>query len=87
MNNKDKYMKQSSHRSGRAYSGRKKPKRKFRIKWFDRFKRFDEFGFVNPEYDKTNLVMGQITFWVVAVAFVVLLVMAYYESFPRQDVY
>lgn len=80
-------MEQSSHRRGRTYSSPRRRKRKFRIKWLDRFKRFDEFGFINPEYDKINLFFGKITFVLIAVAFVVLLVMAYCEGFPRQDVY
>lgn len=87
MNTKDIHMEQSSHRSGRAYLSQMKRKREFRIRWFDCFKRFDEFGFVNPEYDKINLFFGKITFVLIAIAFVVLLVMAYYESFPGQNVY
>lgn len=87
MSSKDNYMEQSFHRSGRAFSKRRKRKSKFRIKWFDRFKRFDEFGFVNPDYDKTNLAIGKIAFLLIVIAFVVLLVMAYFESSPRQVVY
>jgi len=87
MSSKDKYMEQSYHGSGRAYSSRRKRKSKFRIKWFDRFKRFDEFGFVNPDYDTTNLAIGKTVFLLIVIVFVVLLAMAYFESYPRQTVY
>lgn len=87
MNTKDIHMEQSSHRSGRAYMSQRKCKRKFRIKWFDRFKRFDEFGFVNPEYDRINLFFGKMTFVLIVIAFIVLLVMAYKENLPGQTVY
>lgn len=83
-------MEQSIHRSRREHNthhGHRKHRNRFRIKWFDRFKRFDEFGFVNPEYDKINLFMGKVAAVLILIAFIVLLVLCYDESFSSQDVY
>lgn len=77
-------MEESIHRSPRRHG---KHRSKFRIRWFDRFKRFDEFGFVNPGYDKINLVMGKVVAALILIAFAVLLVLSFYESFPSQEVY
>lgn len=71
----------SSHRTHRKHRSR------FRIKWFDRFRRFDEYGFINPEYDKINLFMGKLTGVLILIAFIVLLVMCINESHPSQVVY
>ncbi len=83
-------MKQSVHRSRGGhdtYRAHRKYRSRFRIKWFDRFKRFDEYGFVNPEYDKINLVMGKVAAALILMAFIVLLVLCFNESFPSQEVY
>lgn len=77
-------MEESIHRSPRRHG---KHRSKFRIRWFDRFKRFDEFDFVNPGYDKINLVMGKVVAALILIAFTVLLVLSFYESFPSQEVY
>lgn len=71
----------------RSFSGCEKHKKRAGIKWFDRFKRFDEYGFVNPDYDKTHATIGKIAFIVVAIAFIVLLVMAYHESYSSHVIY
>lgn len=78
-------MEQSSH-SHRRYASRRKHKSKFRIKWFNRFKRFDEHGFVNPDYDKTNVVIGKAVLLLIVFAFVLFLILAYLESFPPEYV-
>lgn len=83
-------MEQSVHRSrGEHHTHRvhRKHRSRFRIKWFDRFKRFDEYGFVNPEYDKINLVMGKVAALLILIVFIVLLVLCFNESFPSQEVY
>lgn len=76
-----------SHREHSAHGKHRRHRSRFRIKWFDRFKRFDEFGFVNPEYDKINLVMGKLVAALILIALVVLLVLSFYESFPSREVY
>lgn len=83
-------MEQSVHRSrGEHHTHRahRKHRNRFRFKWFDRFKRFDEFGFVNPEYDRINLVMGKVAAALILIAFIVLLVLCFNESFPSREVY
>lgn len=83
-------MEQSIHRNQRGHNprqGYREHRNRFRIKWFNRFKRFDEFGFVNPEYDKINLVMGKVVAVLILIAFIVLLVLCYNESFPSREVY
>lgn len=70
-----------------SLSGCGKHKKRTGIKWADRFKRFDEYGFVNPDYDKTHVAIGKIAFLVMAISLVVFLVMAYYESNPSQVIY
>lgn len=83
-------MEQSIHESRRGHNTHRthrKHRSWFRIKWFDRFRRFDEFGFINPEYDKINLFMGKLTGVLILIAFIVLLVMCINESYPSQMVY
>lgn len=86
-------MEQSIHESRRGHSTHsthrthRKHRSWFRIKWFDRFRRFDEYGFINPEYDKINLFMGKLTGVLILIAFIVLLVMCINESYPSQVVY
>lgn len=86
-------MEQSIHESRRGHSTHsthrthRKHRSWFRIKWFDRFRRFDEYGFINPEYDKINLFMGKLTGVLILIAFIVLLVMCINESYPSQMVY
>lgn len=83
-------MEQTTHRSHtghRAHSGHRRHKKRFRIKWFDRFKRFDEGGFVNPEYDKIQLAIGKFMMSLLAIALIVMLVLCYLESFPSNNVY
>lgn len=83
-------MEQSIHESRRGHSTHRthrKHRSRFRIKWFDRFRRFDEYGFINPEYDKINLFMGKLTGVLILIAFIVLLVMCFNESHPSQVVY
>jgi len=49
-------MEESIHRSPRRHG---KHRSKFRIRWFDRFKRFDEFGFVNSRIRQDKPGYGQ----------------------------
>jgi len=83
-------MEQSIHRNPRGHNphrGYGKHRSWFRIKWFNRFRRFDEYGFVNPKYDKINLVMGKVTAVLLLIAFIVLLILCFNETFPLQEVY
>ena len=73
------HRRHGSHREHSAHGKHRRHRSKFRIKWFDRFKRYDEFGFVNPEYDKINLVMGKLVAALILIALVVLLVSSFYE--------
>lgn len=76
-----------SHTGHRSHGGHRRHRKRFRIKWFDRFRRFDEDGFINPEYDKIRLAIGKFVMSLIAVAFIVLLVLCYLESFPSNNVY
>ena len=42
-----------------AFSGCEKHKKRTGIKWIDSFKRFDEYGFVNPGYDKIHVAIDR----------------------------
>ena len=70
-----------------AFSGCEKHQKRTGIKWFDSFKRFDEYGFVNPGYDKIHVAMGKTAFLLIAIALIVFLLMAYHESCPPQVIY
>lgn len=80
-------MEQTIHRSHGAHRAHRKRRRRIRLPWLDRFRRFDEGGFVNPEYDKTQLAIGKFVLSLLLIALLVLIVMSYQESLPVQEIY
>lgn len=76
-----------SHTGHKSHGGHRRHRKRFRIKFFNRFRRFDEYGFINPEYDKIHLAIGKFVMSLIAIAFIVLLVLCYLESFPSNNVY
>lgn len=76
-----------SHTGHKSHGGHRRHKKRFKIKFFNRFRRFDEYGFVNPEYDKIRLAIGKFVMSLIAIAFIVLLLLCYLESFPSNSVY
>ena len=80
-------MEQSLDRHRQAGPTHIEHKRKNRIKWSNRFNRFNEDGFLNPDYDKANIVLGKIAFLLIITTFIVLLVMVCFEDISSHDLY
>lgn len=81
------YTAEQCSRSRKAYDDSRKYRRKTWTGWLCRFRRMDEYGFVNPAYDRTSMLIGTIVFGVLVTAFIVFMVLAYLESCPPETVF
>lgn len=79
-------MEQSAYRDFEDSPSRRKHKRKIGIK-NDRFKRFDKDGFVNSNYDKVYLNIGIVVFFLIAIVFFIVLIMAFWDCFSLERTY
>lgn len=50
---------------------------------FRRFRRYDEYGFVNPDYDKTQMAIGVTVMILLVLLFIFFAGAALIESMPR----
>lgn len=54
---------------------------------FRKFRRYDEDGFINSDYDKIHLAIGSTVLVLIVLAFIFLLAGAFLEAMPRDPYY
>lgn len=54
---------------------------------FRKFRRYDEYGFINPDYDKVNVAIGTTVMVLIVIAFFALLVAAIVEAHTPEYCY